>query len=95
MMDGGDDCGAWRSVGAVARAMVDSGHASLAVEMCVDDLLGWMPICLKAGGLDALDRAFCTTMISRSQRPDWVPSGRHIAVMQRIVDELSAREAGQ
>lgn len=50
-----------------------------------DQLIGWMPVCVRAPGLSEWERKLCASIIAHSRRRAFVPSEKQVGAMRRIV----------
>lgn len=59
-----------------------------------DNLLNWMPVCVRAPGLSAFERQFCISILGREKRGGFVPSEKQMGVMRRIVERVREEAMG-
>lgn len=61
----------------------------------VAQLLGYMPIIMRSGGISEWSREFCVSIVGRCKRGAFTPTDKQIGVMRRMVSEFQAsmREA--
>lgn len=61
----------------------------------VAQLLGYMPIIVRAPGISEWSREFCVSIVGRCKRGAFTPTEKQIGVMRRLVSEFQAsmREA--
>jgi hypothetical protein len=60
-----------------------------------DQLIGWMPIAVRAPGLSEFERGFCISILGREKRGGLVPSEKQMGVMRRIVERVRAQALGE
>jgi hypothetical protein len=61
----------------------------------VENLLGWMPIAVRAPGLSEFERSFCISICGRIKRGAFTPSEKQLAVMRRIVARVREEAMGE
>lgn len=60
----------------------------------MDNLLHYMPIIVRSAGLSQYDRKFCASVIAKSRAGHFVPSGKQLSIMRRIVRQFQAATMG-
>jgi hypothetical protein len=60
-----------------------------------ENLIGWLPICVRAPGLSDWSRKFCASIIARNRRGGFVPTEAQLVVMRDIVGKVRAQALGE
>lgn len=60
----------------------------------MDNLLHYMPIIIRSAVLSEFDRKFCASVIGRSKRGHFIPSGKQLSIMRRLVARFQAETMG-
>ena len=56
----------------------------------IDQLVGYMPIIMRAPGISDWSRQFCISIAGRVKRGAFTPTEKQIGVMRRLVAEFQA-----
>ena len=56
----------------------------------IAQLLGYMPIIVRASGISDWEREFCVSICGRIKRGAFIPSEKQIGVMRRVVEKFQA-----